>query len=162
MNGKMGNEVMIERRKVIVFQLKDEEYAISVNQVGSIERLQPITRVPHTADFVTGVINLRGVVIPIIDLKARFGIGKTEFKESTRIIIVFFEELEVGLIVDAANDVIDIVENEIELPPAVIGAVDVAYLEGVVKLDGRLFILLNLQKVLTRDEVETLKTVEEG
>lgn len=147
-------------RKVIVFQLKDEEYAVSVQQVGSIERIQPITRVPSTADFVKGVINLRGVVIPIIDLRLRFGIEASEFSDSTRIIIVYFDDMETGLIVDAANDVIDIPEKAIEPPPEVIGTVDADYIEGVAKLDDRLLILLDLQKVLTRDEVDELKTVE--
>ncbi|MEC5422672.1 chemotaxis protein CheW [Virgibacillus sp. C22-A2] len=152
--------VTTNNRKVIVFQLKDEEYAVSVQEVGSIERIQSITRVPQTDDFVKGVINLRGVVTPIIDLRVRFNIEETEFTESTRIIIVYLEEMEVGLIVDSANDVIDIPENAIEPAPEVIGTVHVDYIEGVAKLDNRLLILLNLQKVLTRQEIAELKQVE--
>lgn len=147
-------------RKVIVFQLKDEEYAVSVDQVGSIERLQSITRVPQTADFVKGVINLRGVVTPIIDLRVRFGIDETEYSDSTRIIIVYLDDLEVGLIVDVANDVIDIPESSIEPPPEVVGAVNVDYIAGVAKLENRLLILLDLQKVLSQEEVKELKKVE--
>ena len=97
-----------QNRKVIVFQLNEEEYAVSVTQVGSIERIQPITRVPQTADFVKGVINLRGVVTPVIDLRVRFDMEQKEFDELSRIIIVHMDDMEVGLIVDAANDVIDI------------------------------------------------------
>lgn len=147
-------------RKVIVFQLKDEEYAISVKQVGSIEIMLPITRVPQTAHFVKGVINLRGVVIPVIDLRSRFGIEVSEPDELTRMIIVYYEDAEVGLIVDAANDVIDIPESTIESPPEVVGAVDADYLEGVAKLDNRLLILLNLKKVLKPEEINVLKTVK--
>ncbi|UJL48240.1 chemotaxis protein CheW [Virgibacillus sp. NKC19-16] len=146
--------------KVIVFQLKDEEYAVSVQQIGSIKRMQPITRVPQTADFVKGVINLRGVIIPIIDLSARFGIKKTEPNEATRIIIVNVEEKEVGLIVDAATDVIDIQRNAIEPALEVVGAVDTNYIEGVVKLESRLLILLDLPKVLIPEEINVTKTVE--
>ena len=147
-------------RKVIVFQLGDEEYAVSVQQVGSIERMIPITRVPQTADFVKGVINLRGVVTPVIDLRLRFGMEKTDYNDSTRIIIVFVDEMEVGLIVDAANDVIDIPESEIEPTPEVIGTVEAKYIDGVAKLDNRLLILLNMQKVLTEEEIQELKSVE--
>ena len=147
-------------RKVIVFQLKNEEYAVSVDQVGSIERLQSITRVPQTADFVKGVINLRGVVTPIIDLRVRFGIEETDYTDSTRIIIVYLDQLEVGLIVDVANDVIDIPENAIEPPPEVVGTVDVGYIAGVAKLDNPLLLILDLQKVLTHEEVKELKKVE--
>ncbi|WP_430785893.1 chemotaxis protein CheW [Virgibacillus flavescens] len=147
-------------RKVIVFQLNNEEYAVSVKQVGSIERLQPITRVPQTADFVKGVINLRGVVTPIIDLRVRFGIHPIDFKDSTRIIIVHMDELEVGLIVDAANDVIDIPDSSIEPAPEVVGTVDVDYIEGVTKLENRLLILLDLQKVLSHVDIESIYSVE--
>src|SRR5690625_3778195 len=94
----------VENRKVIVFKLNHEEYAVSVEQVGSIERIQPITRVPQTADFVKGVINLRGVVIPVIDLRIRFGLEEIEHTDTTRIIIFYLDDMEVGLIVDVAND----------------------------------------------------------
>ncbi|GGB30464.1 chemotaxis protein CheW [Lentibacillus populi] len=155
----MENEAVLDK-KVIVFQLKNEEYAVSVEQVGSIERIEPITRVPQTADFVKGVINMRGVVTPIIDLRKRFGIEEAEYSEATRIIIVYMDDIEVGLIVDAANDVIDIPESSIEPAPEVVGTVDVDYLEGVAKLKNRLLILLNLQKVLSKNEIKQLKSVE--
>lgn len=147
-------------RKVIVFQLQDEEYALSVQQVGGIERILPITRVPQTADFVKGVINLRGVVTPIIDLRARFGMEESAYDDSTRIIIISLDEMEVGLIVDAANDVIDIPEDAIEPAPEVVGTVDIDYIDGVAKLENRLLILLNLQKVLSDKEFAEFKTVE--
>ncbi|WP_042144796.1 chemotaxis protein CheW [Paucisalibacillus sp. EB02] len=147
-------------KKVIVFQLKDEEFAVSVQQIGSIERIQTITRVPNTAKFVKGVINLRGVVTPIIDLRSRLGIEETDYNESTRIIIVYLEDMEVGLIVDAANDVIDIPTDIIEPAPEVIGVVNQDYIEGVAKLENRLLILLDLRKILTTEEITELKTVE--
>jgi purine-binding chemotaxis protein CheW len=146
--------------KVIVFRLKDEEYGVEVNQVKSIEKLEHITRVPRTPKFVKGVINLRGVVTPIIDLRNRFGLEESEYTESTRVIIVAVGELEVGLIVDAANDVIDIPVNAIEPPPEVVGGVEAAYLRGVAKLEKRLLILLNLDKVLSTEEVKQLDSLE--
>lgn len=146
--------------KVIVFQLQDEEYGIPVQQVQSIERMMHITRVPKVAKFVKGVMNLRGVVTPIIDLRKRFGIEEVEYTESTRIIIVGVNDMEVGLVVDAANDVIDIPEGAIEPPPEVVGTVEVEYLNGVAKLDRRLLILLNLEKVLVTDGLKDFKLVE--
>ncbi|MEH7234751.1 chemotaxis protein CheW [Bacillus sp. JJ1562] len=134
--------------KVIVFSLHDEEYGIPVSQVRSIEKVQHITRVPRTAPFVKGVINLRGVVTPIIDLRTRFGMVESEYSDSTRVIIVATDEVEVGLIVDTANDVMDIPVDTIEPPPEIVGSVEVEYLEGVAKLEKRLLILLNLEKVL--------------
>lgn len=147
--------------KVIVFQLNNEEYGVEVDQVRSIERLQHITRVPGTPGFVKGVINLRGVVTPIIDLRNRFNIEVIEETESTRIIIVAVGDMEVGLIVDAANDVVDIPMKSIEPPPQVVGGVEADYLRGVAKMEKRLLILLNMDKVLNPEELEELKSIEE-
>lgn len=144
---------------MIVFQLKEEEYAVSVQGIGSIERMIPITRVPQTPEHVKGVINLRGVVTPIIDLRLRFGFEEAEITDATRILIVYINGMEVGLIVDSANDVIDIPENMIEVNPEVIGSINVNYIEGVAKIDNRLFILLDLHKVLS---LEALEEIVEG
>lgn len=151
---------IVEEVKVIVFRLVDEEYGVEVSQVRSIERMQSITRVPRTPDFVKGVINLRGVVTPIIDLKTRFSLGAEEYSDSTRIIIVAVEDMEVGLIVDAANDVIDIPLNSIELPPSVVGGIKATYLRGVAKLQNRLLIMLNLDKVLSSEEIQAMTMME--
>ncbi|KGX88426.1 chemotaxis protein CheW [Pontibacillus litoralis] len=146
--------------KFIVFQLNHEEYGIPVQQVGSIERMQHITRVPRTYNFMKGVINLRGVVTPIIDLRTRFGLEELPYTDSTRMIIVRIEDIEIGIIVDAANDVIDISEDMIEPAPEVVGTVDVEYIRGVAKQGNRLLVLLNLSKVLTVKELNNLKAVE--
>jgi purine-binding chemotaxis protein CheW len=151
---------IVEEIKVIVFSLVDEEYGVEVSQVRSIEKMQNITRVPRTPDFVKGVINLRGVVTPVIDLKTRFNLGAEEYTDSTRIIIVAVEDMEVGLIVDAANDVIDIPVNSIEQPPAVVGGIKASYLRGVAKLEDRLLIMLNLDKVLSNEEIQAMSTME--
>lgn len=147
-------------RKVIVFRLDGEEFAVSVRQVGSIERIMPITRVPGTPPFIKGVTNLRGVVTPVIDLKSRFRNQTTKFTDSSRIIIIYLDELTVGIIVDEANDVIDIPEQTIEPQPEVINSVEADYISGVAKIDKRLLILLDLEKVLNREEVSKLQAME--
>lgn len=154
------NKATLNEMKVIVFRLREEEYGVEVNQVRSIERMQKITRIPRTAPFVKGVINLRGVVTPIIDLRSRFDLEEEVNTESTRIIIVALDDMEVGLIVDAANDVIDVSLDAIESPPEVIGGIQADYLRGVAKLDQRLLILLNLDKVLNEDELQQVKKIE--
>ncbi len=156
----MENEAVVDVMKAIVFRLKNEEYGVEIEQVKSIERLENITRVPKTPPFVKGVINLRGVVTPIIDLSTRFNLPETEYTDETRVIIVNVGEIEVGLIVDAANDVIDIPMNNIEPPPEVVGGVKAEYLRGVAKIDKRLLILLNLNKVLSIEELHQLEQIE--
>jgi purine-binding chemotaxis protein CheW len=137
--------------KVIVFQLKNKEYAIPVNRVSGIEKLLYITRVPKTVSFIKGVINLRGVITPIIDLRTRFGFEEIEYNESTRIIIVVMNGMEVGLIVDSANDVLDIPVASIEPQPEVVGHVASEYISGVAKIEKRLLTLVHLEKALSLD-----------
>ncbi len=146
--------------KAVIFQLKDEEYGVDVQQVHLIERMNHITRVPKMPTFVKGVINLRGIVTPVIDLRERFSIETTNYTDSTRIIIVQVEDKEVGLIVDAANDVIDIPSDQIEQPPEVVGRIESDYIRGVAKLDERLLILLNLNKVLNSEELIEIAQIE--
>ncbi|MCM3205091.1 MULTISPECIES: chemotaxis protein CheW [Paenibacillus] len=151
----------MEELKVIVFKLGSEEYGIEVEKVQTIERMMPITRVPKTFSFVKGVINLRGVVIPVIDLRGRFSLPETEYTDQTRIVIVAVGEMQVGFIVDAANDVIDIKSSAIDSPPEVVGGVKARYLRGVAKLENeRLLIMLNLHEVLNKSEVVQLESVE--
>ncbi|MBM7586854.1 purine-binding chemotaxis protein CheW [Bacillus pakistanensis] len=139
--------------KVIVFQLLDKEYAIPVNQVQSIEKIQHITRVPKVEEYVKGVINLRGVVIPIIDLSSRFDLTPQEQTDHTRVIIANIDGMEVGLVVDSANDVLDIPLEAIEQQPEVVGGIEAEYISGVAKIEKRLLILLHLDKVLISNRI---------
>lgn len=144
----MTNAVEQDYIKVIVFQLADKEYAIPVSHVQGIEKLMHITRVPKTTRYVKGVINLRGVVTPIIDLRERFNLPVSPNEETTRIIIITLEDMEVGFVVDSANDVLDIAATSIEQQPEVVGSLEEDFISGVAKLDNRLLILLHLDKVL--------------
>lgn len=134
--------------KVVVFELMDKEYAIKVDVVHSIEKLMLITRIPKTPSYVRGVINLSGLVTPIVDLRDRFGIELKEVDDQTRIIIVSLEEYNVGLIVDAANDVMDIPIELIEAQPEVVGTVESEFISGVAKVGKRLLVMLDLDRVL--------------
>jgi len=152
---------MGEELKVIVFALGSEEYGIEVDKVRTIERLSPITRVPKTATFIKGVINLRGIVVPVIDLRGRFNLTETATTENSRIIVVSVADIEVGFIVDSANDVIDIDTDTIDLPPEIVGGIKAKYLRGIAKLgEGRLLIMLNLSEVLNKSEIIQLEQLE--
>lgn len=146
MSAVTENNVM----KTIVFQLSDKEYAIEVDVVQSIEKLllMTITRIPGVPAYVKGVVNLRGMVTPIVDLRNRFDLPEMEYNDNTRIIIVNLEDYDVGLIVDDANDVIDIPSNALESQPEVVGSVESEFVAGVAKIDKRLLVMLNLDRVL--------------
>ena len=141
----------LEFLKSIVFELNDEEYALPVDLVGAIERVMPITRIPGVPPFVKGVLNLRGVVTPVIDLRERFSFERQEETEATRIIIIQHDEKDVGLIVDACYDVIDIPNDTIEPAPETVDTVKIDYINGVAKYDERLLILLNIDEILSTD-----------
>ncbi|MDF2713337.1 MAG: chemotaxis protein CheW [Paenibacillus sp.] len=149
---------MGEELKVIVFSLAHEQYGVEVEKVRTIERMQPLTRVPKTPAFVKGVINLRGVVVPVIDLRGRFSLPEAEYTDNSRIIIVAVKDMEVGMIVDSANDVVDVDSDAIEQPPEIVGGIRAKYLRGLAKLtDGRLLVLLNLEEVLNKSEIVQLE-----
>lgn len=141
-------DVDVKEKKYIVFQLHDEEFAIPVSQVSGIEKLQKITRVPGAASEVKGVINLRGVITPVIDLKICLDLPLSDFTDATRVIIVTMNNSEIGLLVDEANDVVDINLEKLEPSPEVVGVKEVEYVDGVYSIDKRLLLLLNLDKVL--------------
>lgn len=140
-------------KKVIIFRLEAEEYGVEVNHVQSIERMQNFTRIPNAEKSIRGVINLRGVIIPIIDLRKRLSYEEVPYTEETRILILALEGNHAGLIVDAANDVMDVFESEIGAPPQVVSKEEQMYLKNVVKKESRVFTLLNVHAV-----VESLET----
>ncbi len=144
----MTQTTSTESKKFVVFQLADNEYVVPVSQVQGIEKMMDITRVPNTPSHVMGVVNLRGVVTPIIDLKILLGLEKSKITEATRIIIISSEEMNVGLIVDAANDVLDIPDEAIEPQPEVVGGVEQVFIAGVTKIEKRLLIHLHLPFIL--------------
>jgi purine-binding chemotaxis protein CheW len=138
-----GNDIQL-----VVFKLGREEYGVSILQVQEIKRITEITRVPHSPDYIKGVMNLRGSVLPVIDLKKRLGLPPEEYTEDTRIIIIKVEEISVGMIVDAVSEVTTIDQNGIEPPQSVVGGIAADYLSGVGKLENRLLILLNTDAII--------------
>jgi len=134
--------------QLVVFKLGREEYAVSILQVQEIKRITEITRVPHTPEYIKGVINLRGSVLPVIDLKKRLNLPQQVSTEDARIIIVKVNEISVGMMVDAVSEVMTINEKNIDSPDVVAGSVSANYLSGVGKLDNRLLILLNLETII--------------
>ena len=143
----------------VVFKLDEEEFGIDIMNVKEIIPYQESMQVPNTPDFIEGIINYRGNVIPIINLKRRFKLGTQEITKDTRIIVITLENKETGFIVDEASQTLRLEENQIDPAPDIISGVDRKYIIGVGKLDDRLLILLDLEMVLTdeeKDEIEML------
>lgn len=134
--------------QLVAFKLNREEYGVSILQVQEIKRLTDITRVPYTPEFIKGVMNLRGSVLPVIDLKKRLGLVEEPYSEDTRIIIVKVEEISVGMIVDAVTEVLAVGPDNIEVPEAVVDGNGSNFISGVGNLDNRLVIMLNLAEII--------------
>jgi len=138
-----------QNKQFVVFELENEEYGIDILRVKTIEKMSNITRVPNTPSYVKGVMNLRGEIVPIIDLRKKFDLQEKEECENTRIIIVYVDDMDVGLIVDSASKVIDISCDMIEAPPESLGNKENSSIYGIGKLDDKVITLLDVEKLLS-------------
>lgn len=148
-----------ELLQLVTFRLGNEEFSLDILRVQEIIRHMELTRVPRTPEFVDGVINLRGRVIPVLDLRKRFGLPSDEHTSETRIIVVDVDNRTVGLKVDAVSEVLRLPADTVEPPPAIVTGAESDYIKGVGKLDGRLLILLDVEKILSRTERDALGLV---
>lgn len=146
-----------ELLQLVSFEVGDEEYAVPILSVQEINRMMQITRVPQSPPFVEGVINLRGKIIPVIDLRKRFGLVKLENSDDVRIIVVEVSNRVIGFTVDRVNEVLRINSSIVEPPPTMVCGLDTDYVQGVGKLEDRLLILLHLEKLFTADEIAEIE-----
>ncbi len=147
--------------QLVSFNLGKEEFAVDILKIQEINRMVEITQVPKSPDFVEGVINLRGKVIPIIDLRKKFSLDVAESTRQTRIVVVDIDNKVVGLIVDAVSEVLRLPSSTVEPPPPIVAGIDSEYINGVGKLEDRLLILLDLNKILSKDEKRTLEEISQ-
>ena len=145
----MSDGTMTSQQQLVVFTLDSESYGVDISKVSGIERMQEITRVPRTPEFVEGVINLRGRVIPVVHLRKLFFLSEGEITKETRIVVVDIGGEPIGVHVDEVTEVLTIPTDSIEPPSSVITSADSDYLLGIAKLEDRMIILLNLDKVLS-------------
>jgi purine-binding chemotaxis protein CheW len=147
---------MAKDLQLVGFRIGKETFGVPIDLVHEIVRVPEITAVPDAPDYVEGVINLRGKIISVIDLRKRFGEKRIERTRKNRILVAEIERKMVGLIVDAASEVLRICPNEIEDPPDVVEDAEIKYVTGVGKLNGRLIILVDLAKIMQKGEIRRL------
>ncbi len=145
--------------QLVSFKIANEEFGVDILNVQEINKMTTITKVPNSPEFVEGVINLRGRVIPIIDLRTRLHLEKKEHDKDTRIIVVDIEKSTVGFIVDAVNEVLRIPVSITETPPEIVSGIDSEFIKAVGKLEDRLLILIDLNKILTTEDKKELSEV---
>lgn len=142
--------------QLVVFTLGDEIYGVDIARVQEIIRPPAITRVPRTPEFIEGVINLRGKITPVMDLRKRFGLTATGLSRDTRIMVVEIGGQMVGLIVDGVSEVLRVPAQAIEPPSALVTTVDSTYLRAIAKVNERLIILLDLDRIIGRHDQAVL------
>lgn len=147
-------------RQFVVFRLESEEYAIDIMNVKEIGPYEQAIKVPNSPKFVTGVVNYRGEVIPIIDLKKRFELIESNTQIEKRVIVIGFDGKQLGFMVDEASETIHFEDFEIEPPPEIILDKTRRYITGVGKKEGRLIIIIDLGKVLNEDEKAKVKKLD--
>lgn len=138
--------------QMVTFGIAGENYAFDILKVKEIIMMTSITRMPKCPDFIEGVVNLRGQVIPIIDLRKRFLLSTKEYDDNTRIIIVDISGETIGLIVDEVYQVMSIPESSISPPSAIIAGISSEYLQGIGRMGDKMLIILDLEKILTHEE----------
>ncbi len=147
--------------KFLTFALCNEEYGVEILRVREIIGVMDITTVPQTPGYIKGVINLRGKVIPVIDLRLKFIMQEEKYTQETCVIVVEVNSTQIGIIVDSVSEVVDISSREIEEAPPFGQGIDTSFMMGMGKVKEKIIILLNIEMVLSSEELEQIKQIEE-
>ena len=143
----MGDVISVEGKQYVVFLLGKENYGVDIQRVTTIEKMLPHARVPKTPDYIKGVINLRGEIVPIMDIRTKFGMEVSEATDETRIIIIKINDISLGIIVDEVDEVLNLNEECIENVANFTNDLSMDYILGVGKIDGKIVTLLNIEKL---------------
>lgn len=151
-----------DSNQFLTFTLGEEEYGIDILKVQEIKGYSTITRIPRAPSYIKGVMNLRGTIVPIIDLRSKFGLEPTNYDQFTVIIVVVVQGRAMGLIVDTVSDVLNIPAGDIQPTPEFSGSLDTDFISGMGKSGDKLIILLDVHKVLGIDELRALAAAQQA
>ncbi len=161
----MEGQGLLETNQFLAFKLDDEVFAFDISKVREVLEFSTVTKVPQTPDMMKGVINLRGSVVPVIDMRIKFGMGETEKTVNTVIIIIEIEldseSTMIGALVDSVNEVMDLDTEHIEPPPKIGTKLNTEFIRGMGKQDGQFIIILDIEKIFSSDELELVQQVSE-
>jgi purine-binding chemotaxis protein CheW len=142
----------------LTFKLREEEYGIEILRVQEIKGFSRITPLPNTPRYLKGVLNLRGTVVPVVDLRTKFNLPETEYDRFTVIVVVTVGKKVVGLVVDAVSDVLGIAPGDVEPAPDLGAGIDTSFMTGMAKAGDRLITLLNVEKLVNHEELAAAET----
>ncbi|MFC3122667.1 chemotaxis protein CheW [Agaribacter flavus] len=153
-----------QKNEFLTFVLGEENYALDIMTVKEIRGYEQVTKIANAPDYIKGVLNLRGDIVPIIDLRIKFGVGEATYNEFTIVIMLMIDERIVGIVVDEVSDVIKVGSSQVKPPPEFGVAFDSAYLHGLTSINEQMIILVNIQKLISSDELglyDPVATVEQ-
>lgn len=145
----------------VVFKISNEEYGVDIMSVNSIEKYQEVVKIPNAPEYVDGIINLRGEVLPVFSLRKKFHLEDTEKDERTKIIVAFADDMKIGFIVDSVTEIISIDEENIEKTPKLLTGIDRRYIKNVAKVGERMIILLDIELLVSDEEKISLGEIIE-
>ncbi|MCG5512942.1 chemotaxis protein CheW [Ectothiorhodospira shaposhnikovii] len=151
-----------DRREYLTFTLGDEEYGIDILNVQEIRGYDAVTKIANSPDFIKGVINMRGVIVPIIDMRLKFHLGVAEYNQFTVVIILNISGRVVGMVVDGVSDVIALKSEQIRPAPEFGAILDTAYIDGLATLDDRMVIVVDIEKLMSSGEMGLVDQVQSG
>lgn len=143
----------------LTFVLGDESYGIDILKVQEIRGYDAVTKIANTPEFIKGVVNLRGRIVPIVDLRIKFNLGKVEYDEFTVVIILNLNGRIVGMVVDGVSDVMNLQQNQIRSVPDIVSSIDTKYITGLASVEDKMFILVDIEQLMNSREMELLETV---
>jgi purine-binding chemotaxis protein CheW len=146
-----------KHEEFLSFRLGAEEYAIDILRVREIRAYAPVTRIANTPSYIKGVFNLRGAIVPVLDMRLRFGLAREEYTATTVTVIITVAGRNFGVVVDAVSDVLDVVDNQVRPVPDMGTTVDTEYLKGLTSVDERMVLLLDVDKLLQPQDAQMLE-----
>ncbi|MBM7614840.1 chemotaxis protein CheW [Alkaliphilus hydrothermalis] len=149
----------MSERQYVIFKLEKEEYGVDIMHVKEISEFKESMKVPNSPRFIDGLVNYRGVVTPIINLRKKFNLDLVEVSSNTRIIIIYLNDKQVGFLVDDASQVLTIDQKDVDPAPEIITGVDQKFISGIAKIGERMIILLDLEKVLSEEEKKKIESL---
>ena len=148
-----GAEGSVPSQEYLTFVLADESYGIDILKVQEIRGYDPVTKIANTPDFIKGVVNLRGLIVPIVDLRIKFGLGKVVYDEFTVVIILNLNGRVVGIVVDGVSDVMNLKGTDLRNVPDIVASIDTKYITGLATVEEKMFILVDIEQLMTSNEM---------
>ena len=162
MQADQGQAVENNSSELLTFTLGSEEYGIDILKVQEIRGYEAVTTIAHAPEFIKGVINLRGIIVPIVDMRIKFNLGRVSYDETTVVIVLNFANRVVGMVVDGVSDVITLKAEQIKPAPEFGASLDTQYLMGLGTVGERMIILVDIERLMTSRDMELIEAAEAG